>query len=104
MMPISTMQFQNEWPRYGYTLAVNLRQLRLERGLTQEKLAHLAGMSRSSISNLERNESNQARSVDPTMSTIYRLSAALQVTPSELFPDVDEVVLEYDADWPLAET
>lgn len=104
MMPISTMQFQNEWPRYGYTLAVNLRQLRLERGLTQEKLAHLAGMSRSSISNLERNESNQARSVDPTMSTIYRLSAALQVTPSELFPDVDEVVLGYDADWPLAET
>ncbi|MDR7328642.1 helix-turn-helix domain-containing protein [Corynebacterium guangdongense] len=102
MMPISAQQFQNEWPRYGYTLAVNLRALRLARGLTQEKLAHLAGMSRSAISNLERNESNQARSADPTMSTIYRLSAALQVTPAELLPEVDEVVLEYRASWPLA--
>ncbi len=103
MLPISTLQFQNEWPRYGYTLAVNLRELRLARGLTQEKLAHLAGMSRSAISNLERNESNQARSADPAMSTIYRLSAALQVAPSDLLPEVDEVVLEYDATWPLAE-
>lgn len=102
MMPISAVQFQNEWPRYGHNLATNLRHLRKERGLTQAALAHLAGMSRSAISNLERNETNRASSADPTLSTIYRIAAALQVRPSALLPDVDEVVLEHEVSWPLA--
>ena len=55
-------------------LAVLLKTLRKQRGLSQEALAERAGLHRNFISLLERRESQ------PTVDTLFRLADALGVT------------------------
>ena len=55
-----------------------VRRHRLERGLSQERLAEAAGLSQRYLSVLERGENS------PTLNVIVRLAAALDLSPSEL--------------------
>jgi len=55
-----------------------LRQLRKERGLSQEELALESGYHRTYISLLERGQKN------PSLRTIFELAKALEVAPSEI--------------------
>lgn len=55
-----------------------LRELRDERGLTQEKLAELAGLERTYISQAEQGRRNT------TVLTLQKLAAALDVEVTEL--------------------
>ncbi|CAH1745180.1 protein of unknown function [Thauera humireducens] len=57
---------------------VLLRQLRKERGLSQEVLAERAGLHRNFISLIERGESQ------PTIDTLFRLADALGVPAVDL--------------------
>ena len=59
-------------------LARNLRRLRLANGLSQEALAHRAGLDRTYISALERER--YSASVD----TLENLARGLDVEPAEL--------------------
>ena len=58
-----------------------LRELRKERGLTQEELAESADLSGNYISDLE-----LGRKV-PSLTILVRLSQALNATPSDLLAD-----------------
>jgi transcriptional regulator with XRE-family HTH domain len=58
--------------------ASNLRRIRGERELTQEKLADLAGIDRTYVSALER------QVYSASLDTIERLAEVLDVAPSEL--------------------
>ena len=58
--------------------AFNLRRLRIERGLSQEELAHLTGIDRTYVSHLERLRYN------PTLDMVERLAKSLNVEPLEL--------------------
>lgn len=58
--------------------ALNLRRIRGERELTQEKLADLAGIDRTYVSALER------KVYSASLDTIERLAEVLDVAPSEL--------------------
>jgi transcriptional regulator with XRE-family HTH domain len=60
------------------TFSENLRRLRAERGLSQEALAHSAGLDRTYISSIEREV--YAASID----VVERLAACLNVRPDEL--------------------
>ena len=60
------------------TFALNLRRIRGERELTQEKLADLAGIDRTYVSALER------QVYSASLDTIERLAEVLDVAPSEL--------------------
>ena len=42
-----------EWARYAKELGVNLQRLRVERGLTQERVAYDAGLSRYQYQRME---------------------------------------------------
>ncbi|MDY5785506.1 helix-turn-helix transcriptional regulator [Corynebacterium sp.] len=90
------------WASYGFALAGRLRSLRAMRGLTQRRLAELSGVSRSLISNLERNHYNSSRSADPTLSTIYRIAHALHVPPAVLLPGGERIVAKRCRDVPTA--
>lgn len=56
----------------------NAERIRKQRGLTQEKLAELSGLSQQYISGLERGNRN------PTIVTVHELAEALQVTHLDL--------------------
>jgi transcriptional regulator with XRE-family HTH domain len=56
----------------------NLRQARTRRLLTQDELAEKAGVSQSTIANIERNNA------EPQFRTIRKLAKALDVDPTEL--------------------
>lgn len=56
----------------------NLARIRKERGLTQEQLSELSGLSQQYLSDLERGKRN------PTIVTIYELSLALRVSHVDL--------------------
>lgn len=63
-----------------------LKELRLERGLSQEQLAHLAGLDRTYISSCEAGRRNV------TLRTIDRLANALGVDVTEMVRcDVEDV-------------
>ncbi|QDQ97127.1 helix-turn-helix transcriptional regulator [Tomitella fengzijianii] len=76
-----------EWPSYGFSFSRRLRYIRRHRNLTQEQLAHLSGMHRNQVSNLERNTSRDGGSADPHLSTVYSLARVLRVPPEMLMPD-----------------
>ena len=64
-------------------VALNIRRLRVERGLAQEALAVDAGIDRTYVSRLERNLEN------PTINVIERLALALGVEIVELFAPIE---------------
>jgi transcriptional regulator with XRE-family HTH domain len=63
--------------------AANLRRLRGEAELTQERLGALASMHPTEISRLER----AVR--DPQLSTLVRIARALGVSPCDLLAEVE---------------
>lgn len=91
-MNMAHVLMDHHWASYGYSLSERLKRLRLQRGMTQLRLSEVSGVSRTLISNLERNHYNSQRSADPTLSTLYRLALGLQVPPSALLPAVDREV------------
>jgi transcriptional regulator with XRE-family HTH domain len=64
-------------------LGRNVRQMRLDRGMSQEDLALEAGMKRSYLSDLERGTRN------PSVRALGRLATALKVQPHELLQSTD---------------
>jgi len=64
-------------------LADALRQLRTERGDTQEDLAHKAGLTVAAFARIERGHAN------PTWTTVRRLASALDISLAALGETVE---------------
>jgi len=62
----------------------NVRRVRLQKELTQERLAEISGFNQQYISSLERGRRN------PTVVTVYELATALGVTHLDLLRPDDE--------------
>jgi len=63
-------------------LGEKIREIRLERGLSQEKLALLSGLHRTYVGAVERGERNV------TLKNIEKLAKTLNVTIGDLFQDL----------------
>ncbi|WP_369525835.1 helix-turn-helix domain-containing protein [Neptunomonas phycophila] len=61
-----------------------VRELRKNRGLSQEAMAALAGVDRSYMGHIERGEKNI------TLTKIYQISDALEIEVADLFPRSQE--------------
>ena len=66
-----------------------LRQIRQERGLSQEELGFESGQHRTYISQLERGQKS------PSLRTIFKLAKALHVEPSDLVERVKGMLLRF---------
>jgi transcriptional regulator with XRE-family HTH domain len=64
-------------------VGANVARIRRERGLTQEALSVLSGLSQQYLSGLERGQRN------PTIVTLYELATALGVSHVELVSPID---------------
>ena len=63
--------------------AANVRRFRNDRGLTQEQLGEKAGISSTYVSKVERSVSF------PTLDIIVKIAEALEISPAELFNELD---------------
>jgi len=63
-----------------------LKEIRQRRGLSQESLADEAGLDRTFISLLERGQRQ------PTLTTLFALSAAMSTKPSKLISEVEKTL------------
>ncbi|QEO15607.1 helix-turn-helix transcriptional regulator [Agromyces intestinalis] len=68
-------------PQRDHRIALGdrVRELRLSRGISQEQLAHLAGLDRTYVSGVERGHRNIG------IDNVYKLADALGVPVSDLF-------------------
>jgi transcriptional regulator with XRE-family HTH domain len=71
----------------GQALARNLRRRRLERAISLSELARRSGISKATLSALERGNGN------PSVDTVWALAQALNVPFGELFDDVSDDVI-----------
>lgn len=71
-------------PLLKKALSANIKRIRLEQGISQEKLALKANIDRSYMSELERCLAN------PSIEALVRIGNALEVSPSELLRLDDE--------------
>ena len=67
-----------------------LRELRKEAGLTQEGLALDADLRRTFVSLLELGQQQ------PTLTTIFKISSALNIEPSRILKLVEQRISEHD--------
>lgn len=65
--------------RWEESVGRKVRALRKARGLSQEALAHDAGMAMRYLAGIERGEEN------PTLAILVRIAGALGIEPKELF-------------------
>ena len=63
--------------------AANLKQLREERGWSQERVAHESGLNPSHVAKIERTER------EPGVRAISKLCKALGISAAELFDGID---------------
>ena len=71
-------------------MGIPLQKLRLERGLSQERLAHMAGISAYTYQKFEKGESKPGTPMNPRLFTLLSLAEVLDVSLEELIP----------AEWP----
>ena len=77
----------DEWADYARRLGIELNRTRHRAGLTQEKLAYAAGLTRYHYQQLEKGESRPDKPANPSLRNILALAQALGVTLEELLPD-----------------
>lgn len=75
------------WEQYARELGLNLLRAREATGLSQEKVAHQAGISGYTYQKFEKGESRPGTPMNPRLTTLLALSQVLDVTLNELLPE-----------------
>ncbi len=83
---MATGTASDPWERYTRELGTRLHQLRIERGLTQERLAVAANITSFTYGKLEKGESNPGTPANPRLKTLVALAEVLEVEVAELLP------------------
>lgn len=74
------------WPSCAIELGLALQRMRVARGLSQEELAHRAGISAYTYQKYEKGESRPGTPANPRLSTLLQLAHGFGVPVGELLP------------------
>lgn len=83
---VSAAPSPTTWDAYARDLGVRLQKLRIDRDITQEDLAHRAGLTRTHYQQIERGWWKRDQPANPSIKVIVRLAQVLAVAPGEIFP------------------
>ena len=75
------------WEEFGREIGVRLQRAREQRGLSQERTAHLAGIASYTYQKFEKGESRPGSPLNPRLSTLLALCRVLEVRLEDLVPD-----------------
>lgn len=76
--------WESELAEVRHTLSINIKALRKDRGLAQERLALDAGVDRTVVSKIEREVSN------PSLEILVKLAVVLKVPVSRLLSELHQ--------------
>lgn len=85
--PMAKKHRTAEWSEYVRRLGDNLAHWRLERDLSQEKLASVSGLSRYTYQRLEKGLIGDHDPANPTLFTLVSLAEALEIPMCTLIPE-----------------
>ncbi len=74
------------WDEYARALGVNLLRARARRSLSQEAVAHAAGLSTFTYRKLEKGESNPGTPANPRLPSLTSIAEVLGVPLAALLP------------------
>jgi len=75
-----------EWASFVRDLGIELNRRRTSAGLSQERVAHAAGLTRGYYQQLERGSSRSGRIANPTIQTLIALAQVLNSRVEDLLP------------------
>lgn len=78
----------SSWEDYAKALGIELQRQRITANLTQENLAHRAGITRTHYQQLERGFWRPGAPSNPSVKLLARLAQALQIGIGALLPPV----------------
>lgn len=73
-----------DWWRYARALGLRLQRARLAKGMSQEAVAHAAGISTFTYQKFEKGESKPGTPMNPRLRTLFALAGVLEVEVREL--------------------
>ncbi|RYJ04968.1 MAG: XRE family transcriptional regulator [Actinomycetales bacterium] len=76
----------DEWISYTRELGLALLQARTRRGMSQEKVAHAAGISGFTYQKFEKGESRPGTPMNPRLTTLVALCSVLEISLDDLLP------------------
>jgi len=74
------------WEVFARDLGLNLLRARQAKGLSQERVAHAAGIASYTYQKFEKGESKPGTPMNPRLTTLVALSQVLEVPLLELLP------------------
>ena len=74
------------WEQFARELGINLLRARQVKGLSQERVAHAAGLAAYTYQKFEKGESKPGAPMNPRLTTLIALSQVLEVPLLDLLP------------------
>jgi transcriptional regulator with XRE-family HTH domain len=82
------------WDEFAREIGINLARARHASGMSQERVAHLAGLSSFTYQKFEKGESRPGTPLNPRLTTLVALCQVLELELTDLlpspFPEVGE--------------
>lgn len=83
---VATGRPTDAWEAYARELGARLHRVRVDRGLSQERLAVAADITAFTYRKLEKGESNPGTPANPRLRTLAALAEVLDIELAELLP------------------
>lgn len=85
-MPRPPLTASPAWERFARELGVNLQRARQARGLSQERVAHAAGIAPYTYQKFEKGESKPGTPLNPRLANLVALAQVLEIDLADLLP------------------